>query len=48
MSKGPDFRIRLGEKKDEWIAAARRDGFEKLGTWIKWVIETYLRRKDAP
>lgn len=37
--------LRVGDDKDKWQEAAKKDGFKSLGTWIKWVVAKYLNSK---
>lgn len=43
---GPDFRMRLGEEKAKWIAAAKSNGFKTLAGFIKWAIEPYIEELE--
>lgn len=41
----PNFQMRLGDEKESWVAAAKRDGFSKLATWIKWLVQNHISKK---
>lgn len=44
--EGPNFRMRLEDKeKVEWSEAAKEDGFDQLGSFVKWVMRDYLKRR---
>ena len=44
---GPDFHLRLGDEKAEWREAAKADGIDRLGTWVKKVIRDHIKKQRA-
>jgi hypothetical protein len=44
--EGPDTSMRLGAEKDDFKAAAERDGFKNLATWMKWLARLRIQEQN--
>lgn len=45
--ESPDTSMRLGDEKEEFKAAAQRDGFKKLASWMKWLARRRIQEQAA-
>ena len=46
MANSPNFSIRLNpETQSLWQQSAQEDGFEKIGTWIKWLVRNRISQQ---
>jgi hypothetical protein len=44
--EGPDTSMRLGDEKEDFKAAAKRDGFKSLATWMKWLARKRIQEQN--